>query len=199
MLEASHPMAPFALGFVLGLRHALDSDHLAAMATIVSRERGVLRSAILGGWWGLGHTSSLLVGGAAVSLLGAPIPESWTRWFELGVAAMLVVLGALAIWSRHGAPARPTRSRPFTVGVVHGLAGTSAAVLLLAATAGSPWRGMLTILWFGLGSVVGMMAMSAAFSLPLALSAGRIAPRAIRILAGLGSIAFGVYYAYQAA
>ena len=199
MLDAAHPMAPLALGFALGLRHALDSDHLVAMATIVSRQQGVFRSALLGGWWGLGHTSSLLVGGFAVSLLGAPIPESWSRWFELGVAAMLVILGALAIWNRHDAHPRPKRSRPFAVGVVHGLAGTGAAALLLAATAGSPWRGVLTILWFGLGSIAGMMAMSAVFSLPLALSTGRIPARAIRIGAGIGSIAFGIYYGYQVA
>lgn len=199
MLDVAHPLAPFALGFALGLRHALDSDHLVAMATIVSRERSVLRSALLGGWWGLGHTSSLLLGGVLVSLLGAPIPASWNRWFEWTVAAMLVVLGALAIGSRHGADRAPAKSRPFAVGVVHGMAGTGAAALLLAAAAGSPWRGMLAVLWFGLGSIAGMVAMSAVFSLPLAFSAGRLQPRAIRIAAGIGSIAFGIYYAYQVA
>ena len=169
------------------------------MATIVSRERKILRSVMLGGWWGLGHTSSLLIGGVAISLLGAPIPESWGRWFELAVAAMLVVLGVLAIWNRRAAGQGPTKARPFAVGAVHGLAGTGAAALLLAAAAGSPWRGMLTIRWFGLGSVAGMMGMSALFCLPLTLSVGTFAPRVIRVVAGVGSIAFGIYYGYQVA
>jgi len=199
MLDVAHPLAPFALGFALGLRHALDSDHLVAMATIVSQERRILRSMMLGGWWGLGHTSTLLAGGVAVSLIGAPIPDAWSRWFELAVAAMLVVLGITALWSRRGADRGPGKSRPFAVGAVHGLAGTGAAAILLAAAAGSPWLGILTTLWFGLGSVAGMMAMSALFCLPLALSTGSFVPRAIRLAAGVSSIVFGLYYAYQVA
>ena len=207
MLDTAHPTALLALGFALGLRHALDSDHLVAMATIVSQERKVLRSAMLGGWWGLGHTSSLLLAGALVSVVGAPIPDSWGRWFELAVAAMLILLGARALWSQRGgrwrswpdADRTPGKSKPFAVGAVHGLAGSGAAAVLLAATAGGSGRGILTTLWFGLGSVAGMMAMSALFSLPLAFSAGTFTPRAIRLVAGFGSIAFGIYYAYQVA
>jgi cytochrome c biogenesis protein CcdA len=78
------------------------------MGTIVSRERSLSRAALQGGLWGLGHTASLLGVGLAVILIGAPLPASWSRWFELAVAAMLIVLGALTLIRRRvDPPARP--------------------------------------------------------------------------------------------
>ena len=84
-----------SLGLVLGLRHALEADHLAAVATIVNRERSPVRSGFLGGFWGLGHLSSLLLVGLPVIGLGLKFPEQLNLPLELGVAAMIVFLGVV--------------------------------------------------------------------------------------------------------
>jgi high-affinity nickel permease len=89
----SSPLALLGLGFVLGLRHALDVDHLAAVSALVSQRGGLWRSSLIGALWGLGHTAALLAAGVAVIALHAEIPPAVARGLELGVAAMLVGLG----------------------------------------------------------------------------------------------------------
>lgn len=81
------------LGFVLGLKHAIDPDHLVAVSTIVSEQRSLTRSSIIGTLWGLGHTASLFAVGLVVILLKAPIPARVAALMEMAVAVMLVVLG----------------------------------------------------------------------------------------------------------
>jgi hypothetical protein len=87
------------LGFVLGLRHALDVDHLAAVSTIVSGRRSVASASLVGVVWGLGHTAALVVVGVVVIGLHAEIPPAVARALELGVAVMLVGLGANLLWT----------------------------------------------------------------------------------------------------
>src|SRR5215211_3703333 len=93
-----------AFGFLLGLRHALDPDHLVAVSTIVSEHKSIRRSSLVGTFWGIGHTVSLFAMGLVVLLLKTSIPESARPWMEMPVALMLVLLGASAIW-------RATRER----------------------------------------------------------------------------------------
>jgi len=88
-----------ALGFVLGLRHALDADHLVAVATIVSERKTLLSSGIVGALWGIGHTFSLLVVGIFLLSLDIRIPGKIALGAELGVAMMLVGLGVRVLWS----------------------------------------------------------------------------------------------------
>ena len=92
-------IAALTLGFWLGLRHALDADHLVAVSTIVSEHRSLARSSLIGTFWGLGHTASLLGVGLAVILLRVSIPEHIGPWLEMPVAVMLVALGGHAVWS----------------------------------------------------------------------------------------------------
>jgi sulfite exporter TauE/SafE len=200
MLVVPEHVPPLALGFAAGLRHAMDADHMVAMATIVSRERSLLRSMVFGGFWGLGHTCSLLAAGLAMILVGSPVPHAWGRWLEIAVAVMLVVLGIGAIVRRkQKLTAPPDRRRPFAVGIVHGLAGSGAMALVVLASTRSPWVGLLTIGLFGIGSIGGMMAVSAVFALPFArLEPGRMESWA-RVLLGATSIAFGIYYGLEAA
>jgi ABC-type nickel/cobalt efflux system permease component RcnA len=82
------------LGFVLGLRHALDPDHLVAVSTIVGEHRGLKKSSLVGTFWGLGHTASLLAAGVAVIVLKLRVPDAVGLWLELAVALMLLLLGA---------------------------------------------------------------------------------------------------------
>src|SRR5262245_33789034 len=95
-------------GSLLGMRHALEPDHLAAVSTLVSRERSGYKAALLGRWWGLGHTLSLVVVGTALILLREEMPARAVVFFECLVAFMLVALGTRAIIDA----ARPPHSSP---------------------------------------------------------------------------------------
>jgi len=86
------------LGFVLGLKHATEADHLVAVSTIVSEHRSVWRSAAVGALWGLGHTASLLVAGAVLIALRVPVPAGVATALELAVALMIVLLGTRILY-----------------------------------------------------------------------------------------------------
>jgi sulfite exporter TauE/SafE len=221
-----------AFGLVLGLKHAVEADHLAAVTTIVSERKSILGASLVGGLWGMGHTLSLLVAGIAVILFHLRISEQTALALEFGVGIMLIALGVNALrklmrggtlhlhWHRHGKhihahphvhdgvdePDSPhthhglrLSARPFLVGMVHGLAGSAALMLLVLSTISSPLAGLLYILVFGIGSVGGMMLMSALVGLPLSLTATRFARAhfVVRCLAGLFSLSFGLFMVYQ--
>ncbi|MEO6392185.1 MAG: hypothetical protein ABIP75_10060 [Pyrinomonadaceae bacterium] len=219
------------LGFLLGLKHATEADHLAAVSTIVSERKSLLGSSLVGGLWGLGHTISLFIAGIVVILLHLKIGERTAMALEFCVALMLVGLGLNALrklWHggklhlhahRHGghqhahlhvhetaAGADPHThhglrfgARPLLVGMVHGLAGSAALMLLVLSAISSPWVGMLYVVIFGVGSIGGMMIMSALVGLPVHLTAGRFtrANVLIRSLAGVFSFGFGLTMIYQ--
>src|SRR2546427_11349059 len=96
-METSIALA-LGMGFLGGLKHALDADHLIAVSTIVSEHKSIGRSSVIGAFWGLGHTSTLLGVGVLIILLRASISEETMRWMEMPVAAMLIVLGINALW-----------------------------------------------------------------------------------------------------
>jgi high-affinity nickel-transport protein len=85
------------LGFFLGMRHATDADHVIAIATIVSRQRTLRGSALIGGAWGVGHTFTILVVGGAIILFGVVIPAKVGLAMEFAVGIMLVLLGLLTL------------------------------------------------------------------------------------------------------
>jgi high-affinity nickel permease len=221
-----------SLGFVLGLRHALDSDHLVAVSTIVSEHKSLARSSLVGTFWGLGHTASLFAVGFIILLLKISIPEQAKPWMEMPVALMLVALGINATlrasrergWKIHThVHAHDQQShhahihlhqsdehnhqhrlfhlgrRPFVVGLVHGFAGGAAVVLAALATVPTIALGLTWILLFGIGSIGGMLLMSAAISLPFIVTARRFSAinAAVRLLAGIFSIIFGLAIAWS--
>src|SRR5262245_12621193 len=174
------------LGSLLGMRHALEPDHLAAVTTLVSRERSSLRAALLGAWWGVGHTLALTVVGAALVVVRAELPAMVSDAFELAVAAMLVVLGLRSIHlAAHQGPGAPRHlhrhgllvhshaavpahihlgswtfaRRPLIIGAVHGLAGSGALTALVLATLPTTAARMMYVLLFGIGSRLSMAAM----------------------------------------
>jgi hypothetical protein len=215
-----------ALGFILGLKHATDADHLIAVSTIVSERKGFWSSSIVGILWGVGHSVSLLVIGMAVVAFNLRIPENIAVWMELAVAAMLVVLGGNGSEARgvrrftytntHNdkrhvhlhihAPGKETAhdhvpavgKKPFFVGMIHGIAGSAALMLVVLATISSRPLALLYIALFGAGSVGGMFVMSAVIGLPFAFTArhGRLSTM-IRISAGALSVCFGLFYAWE--
>lgn len=221
------PLAVLGLGFALGLRHALDVDHLAAVSTIVSERRGILRSSLVGALWGLGHTASLLAVAVAVIALHAEIPPFVGALFEFGVACMLVVLGVNLLRTvarggrvhlhphQHGGHRHvhphvherthvhhdhgPTNRRPFLVGLVHGLAGSAGLMLAVVATIPSPALAIAYVAIFGVGSIGGMAVMSTVFALPTLIAHDRFtgADRWVRLAAGLVSVVVGGQLAWE--
>jgi high-affinity nickel-transport protein len=86
-----------AIGFFLGVRHATDPDHVIAVTTIVSRQKKISRAALTGAFWGLGHTLTIFVVGAAIILFGVVIPARVGLSMEFSVALMLIILGAMNV------------------------------------------------------------------------------------------------------
>jgi hypothetical protein len=204
-------VVPLLFGFVLGMKHALETDHLVAVSTIVAEQGSLVRSAIVGAFWGLGHTSSLFIAALLVIVLRVRIPERVAMALEFTVALMLVGLGLQAVraWLRHrggtvavttgGAPMSQVGRRPYLVGLVHGMAGSAALMLLVLTTIPSPWTALLYVLLFGFGSVAGMLGMSVLLSLPLRFTARRLGGMVghVRLAAGLASAAFGLFLSWQ--
>jgi ABC-type nickel/cobalt efflux system permease component RcnA len=220
------------LGFLMGMRHALDADHLAAVATLATRSGSTAGTIARGAAWGLGHTLTLLLVGGTCLLLSIEIPERSVRLVEAGVGVMLIGLGAEVFWRmrRRGIHAHAHRHadgtvhihahqhsreapeadqhdphdhphpqglprRAVLVGMMHGLAGTAAILLLTVQALLPPWLGLVYIGVFGLGSILGMAALSAVIALPLHLSARRLTRAYVGLegLIGLGTIAIGVW------
>lgn len=196
------PLAVLALGFVLGMRHATDVDHVAAVTAMGSRERSLRGALSLGTLWGIGHSLTVLIVGGAIVAFGLVIPERLGLSLELLVAAMLVALGTMNLSSPPAAHAHPHKlplARPLLVGVVHGLAGSAAVSLLVLTTIRDPFWALSYLVIFGLGTILGMSLLTASIVVPLAAAAKRF-ERADRYLVralGLVSIAVGIVLAYR--
>lgn len=214
------------IGFVLGLQHAIEGDHLAAVSTIVSEKKNIFLASIVGGLWGIGHTISLFTVGVIVIFLKVQISPTVEAKLEAIVGGMLVLLGINALRKlfyakkvhvhthEHG-----TREhvhvhlhdvagekshhrfslRSVMIGMVHGLAGSAALMLLVLPSIESPALALVYILIFGLGSVGGMMAMSFLIGLPFHFTANRfdILNKGVRFAAGVFSLGLGAYIVYE--
>jgi hypothetical protein len=187
-----------ALGFFLGMRHATDPDHVVAVTTIVAGEGSVGRASRIGALWGVGHTATILVVGAAIILFGLVIPPRLGLAMEFAVAMMLVTLGVLTLTGRAAASAA-SPLRPMLVGLVHGLAGSAFVAMLVLTTIPTPSLGVAYLLIFGVGTVAGMALITMAIALPSAYGAVRFAriQRHIQVAAGAVSVVFGLYLAHQ--
>ena len=221
------------LGFLLGMQHALEADHIAAVSSIAARRSHVADIVKHGLTWGLGHTLTLFVFAGAAILLGHAIPESVARPIETAVGLMLVGLGTHVLWRlwrdrvhfhRHGhgdgtvhfhahshagetAPhTRAThvhdhgfRWRTLLVGLMHGMAGSAALLVLAATQASSPAVGLGYVALFGVGSMIGMGMLSAVIAVPLAVSARSLtwANRGLQGTVGIVTIAIGLTTIYE--
>jgi sulfite exporter TauE/SafE len=216
-------------GFLLGLQHALEADHIAAVASIAADKTGLRRIARHGAVWGIGHALTLGAFGGAVYGLKLALDERLASGLEFVVGTMLVLLGARALYKvvherihfhvhRHGAQAHfhahshagdvadhrlsahahvhPQKSwvRSLAVGMMHGLAGSAALVALTASTASSVSLGLVFMVLFGLGSVLGMAMFSAVIAVPLSYTAKTLtwANRGLQALAGVIAVGIGL-------
>jgi cytochrome c biogenesis protein CcdA len=215
------------LGLMLGIRHATDADHVVAVSTIVTRERTTRAAMLVGALWGLGHTFTIVAVGGAIVVFGLVIPPRVGLSMEMSVAVMLVVLGGMnlsgafkklapPVHRDHSGPAdapahrlhhgaaspRPwttKRLRPLVVGVIHGLAGSAALALLVLTTLHDAGEAVLYLGVFGVGTVIGMMLLTAAVAVPVAAASRRFASfeRWLAGVTGSASIAFGLFIAYE--
>ena len=189
----------FVTSLLLGMRHATDPDHVIAVTTIVTSERSIAKAARIGALWGLGHSLTILLVGGAIIIFKIAFSVRLGLSMELTVAIMLIVLGVLNLVNAH-APTRPVSpARPLLIGVIHGLAGSAAAALLLVPLIDDPRFAALYLLVFGLGTIVGMSMVTLAIAAP-ALAAG--APtarvqRGLRLASGAVSVVFGLYLAHK--
>jgi hypothetical protein len=204
-----------ALGFLLGLRHAMEADHLAAISTIVTERRSLLSSSLVGTLWGFGHTLALLIAGVGVLLLRYRMTDRMAHAFELCVGIMLVLLGANVLSTlvrgaashghdqTSGAPHSHADvwlvARPFVVGMVHGVAGSAPLLLLTLTVISSPLVAFSYIAVFGVGSIMGMTIMSVLVSVPARLTVEHFARTnlALRSLSGVFSIGLGLFIVYE--
>jgi hypothetical protein len=190
------------LGFLLGMRHATDPDHVVAVTTIVSQQRSLWRAARTGVLWGIGHTTTIILVGGAIILLKvqlSAIPARVGLSLEFAVAVMLVVLGLLTLAGGERRVADST-ARPLTVGFVHGLAGSAAVTTLpQVALIPNPLWALAYLGVFGLGTIVGMLLITASIAAPSLLATQRFTGlnRTLRIASGVASIAFGLFLAHR--
>ena len=181
------------LGFVLGMRHATDPDHVVAVTTIVSDERSLWRASSIGAVWGVGHSITILAVGGAIVIFRLVIPPRLGLVLEFCVAVMLILLGMLTLSGRRVGSAS-NMARPLFVGIVHGLAGSAfVALLVLAAVPGAMLQ-LLYLALFATGTIAGMALITIVVALPSAVTARRFvsAQRYLRLASGLASLVFGV-------
>jgi len=223
------------LGFLIGMQHALEADHVAAVSSIAARRTSVRDIVKHGLTWGLGHTITLFIFAGAAILLGHTIPEHLAAPLETVVGIMLVGLGAHVLWRlwrdgvhfhrhRHGDGTAHLhlhshgvdsvthqrschdhrhgfRWRTLLVGLMHGMAGSAALLVLVVSQFANPLHGLFYILLFGIGSMLGMGALSTVIAVPLAVSARSLtwANRGLQAAVGIVTIGIGAMTIYSTA
>ena len=210
------PFTLLGLGFLLGMRHSLEADHIAAMSAITSKYKSVGKSSISGMFWGFGHAVSLFAAGILVLFFKIKISEKFSLFFEFLAGLMLMLLGLnvlmamgenkmhvhkhkhngiehLHFHSHNLMKNHNHQHMPFYIGLLHGLAGSAALALLVLATTTSKLIGLLYILIFGIGSMLGMMLITTAISLPFKFNILKLQKmhQITRISSGLISILIG--------
>lgn len=203
------------VGVLLGLRHATDPDHIAAMTTLVAsgRERAARSAARLGAWWGIGHGITLIVFGLPILLAERYLPERVQQGAETAVAALIVFLGIrLLVRWRHGyfdlhAHPHPEREHRHPVrtpmgalgiGLVHGMGGSAGVGILLLAAIPSETVAIVSLLLLAVFTAVSMSLVTVGFGLTLSTRPVQSAANAVVPVLGVAGLAFGCWYAAAA-
>ena len=225
----------FTLALLVGMSHALEADHVAAVSSMAARETSMKTIVRTGAVWGLGHTLTLMGFAGAAILLGTALSDGLAHWLEFCVGLMLVGLGAHVLYrlvrerihfhmhrhadgvahfhahshagetaqdhspKRHDHNHKPFPLRALVVGMMHGMAGTAALLVLSATAAPTSSLSFGYVVVFGLGSIIGMASLSAVIAVPLALSATLLtwANRAIQGTTGLATLGLGAFTMYD--
>ena len=225
------------LGFLIGMQHATEADHVAAVCSVASGQRGIRTISRHGIFWGIGHTITLTAVGGTCMLLRTSVSEGLAGKLEFAVGVMLIGLGVHLFWrlwrdkvhfhghrhdngtahyhlhshrddkkahglSPHGhshPQALPWRT--LVIGLVHGMAGSAALIVLTAATIDSFWWGLAYIVTFGLGTIAGMGMLSAIIAAPLTFTARRLtfANSSIQLAIGILTVLVGIRILFETA
>ncbi len=225
LLDGAPLLVALGIALVLGLRHASDPDHLVAVTSLVATDDGdARRAARLGAWWGAGHAAMLLALGVPLIVLKAEVPAELEAAAETAVGVMILLLASRVMWKwlRGDYRASPhahqhahgrrrhlrrdtgphhrhvnlrTPAQAFTIGLVHGLAGTGAVVLLLIAALPGRLEAAAALAVFAPASIASMVAFTAAFSWLLTRPVVEPLYRRVLIPAlGLLGLVFGLWY-----
>ena len=220
-------LSVLALGFILGIKHAVEPDHVIAVSTIASKSKKIWDASLAGVFWGIGHTVTLFIVGIMFILMKGEIPEIWAMSLEFLVGIMLVYLGVTTILSlrnvhvheheHEGDEHKHIHShqhegnhnhihehkkvslvKSMVIGFVHGLAGSGAMILLTMSTVKSVWEAVMYILIFGVGTVIGMLFFTTIIGIPFVFSTKRLTVnKALTVTMGAISTVFGIYYMYN--
>jgi high-affinity nickel permease len=225
LFDGAPLLVALGVAFLLGLRHASDPDHLVAVTSLVAAEDGDTRKAArLGAWWGIGHAGALLAIGIPLIAFKTELPAWLETGAEKAIGVVILVLAARVIfkWARgdyratahkheHGHTSRRhlrrgdgehrhvkvrTPGQALSIGLLHGLAGTGAIVLLLIAALPSRLEAGLALAVFAPMSIVSMAALTAAFAWVLTRPIIEPVYRTV-LIPGLGAFGmlFGLWYA----
>ena len=204
-----------AIGFLLGIKHAIEPDHVIAVSTIASKSRKLWDASLAGVFWGIGHTATLFTIGIILILMKDDISHKWSMSLEFLVGIMLVYLGITSFLSsrknkQHGHLQEEHSEndqlnkrelsyfKSLFIGFVHGLAGSAAMVLLTMSAVDSVWQGSLYILIFGVGTTIGMLVFTTILGIPFVLSKKRFTlSRSLIMVTATISVLFGIYYMYN--
>ena len=226
LLDGAPLLVALAIAFLLGLRHASDPDHLVAVTSLVAADDGdTRRAARLGAWWGAGHAGALLLIGVPLIAFKTELPAWLETGAEKAIGLVIVVLAARVVvkWARgdyranahshdedtghssrrhlrrgaqHGHVKVRSRGQAASIGLLHGLAGTGAVVLLLIAALPTRLEAALALGLFAPMSIVSMALCTAAFAWVLTRPIVEPVYRSVLIPAlGLFGVLFGISYA----
>jgi hypothetical protein len=198
-------LAALVVGFLVGMRHALDPDHLVTVTTLscgrLERPRLMLHGIV----WGLGHAATLIVLAALALAAGHAMPAATVRGMQVAVAVLLIVLGGSAVRTavpaighrpleiRAHTPLPPRRlARTFAVGLAQGMAGSATLLLLALATVHDPWLAFSYVACFAIGSIAGMGALAAVILLPFTRAIARHAQILPIVTLGAGALTLAI-------
>jgi high-affinity nickel permease len=225
LFDGAPLLVALGIAFLLGLRHASDPDHLVAVTSLVASEDGdTKKAAKLGAWWGLGHAAALVAIGVPLIAFKTELPAWLETGAEKVIGVVILVLAARVIYKwvrgdyRASAHAHDdgharrrhlrrgdaghrhvkvrTRGQAASIGLLHGLAGTGAVVLLLIAALPSRLEAAVALGVFAPMSIVSMAACTAAFAWVLTRPIIEPVYRTV-LIPGLGAfgVMFGLWYA----
>ncbi|MEO1516944.1 MAG: urease accessory protein [Bacteroidota bacterium] len=198
---------PLLFAAVVGFGHAFEVDHLVAVGNIVTKRDRMILAMKDGIYWGLGHSSTIVLIGLIMIIGKATFLNDCFGYFEAAVGAMLVLLGIVRLYqffhphqkASDLVDAQSNHHLAYGVGLVHGLAGSGAMILLVMTEIQSSWSSMLYLLIFGIGSIAGMLVAAGIFSLPFSkkLVNNQRAQLALVLLSSVLCIAYGGYVMFE--
>lgn len=183
-------------GFILGIKHAFDADHIVAISTLISKTNSLFKSIKIAIFWGFGHTTTICIIGTIMIFLNLTIPTKIALLLELIVAFMLILLGIGVFHKKLEKKLLKINKnkKSFSIGLIHGLAGSAALILLMLNTITNPILAFIYLLIFGLASIIGMIIASTFIHHSFKKINNYLS---FKKIAGMFSISLGIFLIYQ--